>query len=113
MSRNCWSCFISPLPIVPATAVPNRNAAAKLKNAAQITACPGERTRVETTVAIELAASWNPLRKSKNSAIAMMKITSDSGGGAEAAQTVRWLAAAKIGRLGGGVMRSVGLRCND
>ena len=35
--------------------------AAKLKNAAHNTARPGERTRVDTTVAIELAASWNPL----------------------------------------------------
>src|SRR3954470_21211930 len=50
-----------PLPTVLATAVPTRNAAAKLKNAAQITALPGESTRVETTVAIEFAASWKPL----------------------------------------------------
>jgi hypothetical protein len=35
--------------------------ATKLKTAAQITACPGVSTLVETTVAIELAASWNPL----------------------------------------------------
>ena len=48
---------IIPLPIVLATAVPKTNAATKLKNAAQITACPGESTRVETTVAIEFAAS--------------------------------------------------------
>ena len=46
-----------PEPTVCATAVPNPNAATKLKNAAQITAFPGDRTRVETTVAIELAAS--------------------------------------------------------
>jgi hypothetical protein len=32
-----------------------------LKNAAQITAFPGVRTRVDTTVAIEFAASWKPL----------------------------------------------------
>ena len=50
-----------PAPTVFATAVPARNAAAKLKNAAQMTALPGVRTRVETTVAIELAASWKPL----------------------------------------------------
>ena len=43
------------MPIVRATAVPNPNAATKLKNAAQITACAGERTRVDTTVAIEFA----------------------------------------------------------
>ena len=48
---------IIPLPIVVATAVPKPNAATKLKNAAHTTAHPGESTRVETTVAIELAAS--------------------------------------------------------
>src|SRR5574339_244551 len=57
-----------PEPTVLATAVPKVKAATKLKNAAQITALPGVRTRVETTVAIELAASWNPLMKSKTSA---------------------------------------------
>src|SRR5574338_329493 len=41
-----------PAPTVFATAVPNVNAATKLKNAAQMTACPGDRTRVDTTVAI-------------------------------------------------------------
>ncbi len=51
----------SPEPTVLATAVPNVNAAMKLKNAAQMTALPGVRTRVETTVAIEFAASWKPL----------------------------------------------------
>ena len=51
----------SPLPTVDATAVPKVNAATKLKNAAQMTALPGVSTRVETTVAIEFAASWNPL----------------------------------------------------
>ena len=48
---------IMPEPTVLATAVPNPNAATKLKKAAQITALPGVRTRVDTTVAIELAAS--------------------------------------------------------
>jgi hypothetical protein len=46
-----------PEPTVCATPVPKKNAAAKLKNAAQRTACPASDTRVETTVAIELAAS--------------------------------------------------------
>ena len=46
-----------PAPTVLATAVPNPNAATKLKNAAQTTAFPGVSTRVETTVAIEFAAS--------------------------------------------------------
>ena len=44
----------------------------KLKNAAQTTATPGVRTRVETTVAIELALSWKPLMKSKISATPMI-----------------------------------------
>ncbi len=48
---------IIPEPTVVATAVPNVNAATKLKNAAQTTALPGDSTRVETTVAMELAAS--------------------------------------------------------
>ncbi len=39
--------------------------ATKLKTAAQMTAACGLSTRVETTVAIELAASCMPLRKSK------------------------------------------------
>ena len=50
-----------PEPTVLATAVPKPNAATKLKNAAQMTALPGDSTRVETTVAMELAASWKPL----------------------------------------------------
>ncbi len=52
---------IMPEPTVLATAVPKPNAATKLKKAAQTTACPGDSTRVDTTVAIEFAASWNPL----------------------------------------------------
>ena len=48
---------IIPEPTVLATAVPNVNAAMKLKNAAQITALPGDSTRVDTTVAMEFAAS--------------------------------------------------------
>ena len=52
--------MFTPLMTVFATCVPNANAAAKFQNAAQITACPGERTRVATTVATEFAASWKP-----------------------------------------------------
>src|SRR5215204_3553039 len=52
---------ITPLPIVFATCVPSTANATKLKNAAHTTASLGESTRVETTVAIELAASWKPL----------------------------------------------------
>jgi len=49
-------------PTVCATAVPKVNTEMKLNTAAQITAWSGVRTRVATTVATELAASWNPLR---------------------------------------------------
>ena len=52
---------IIPEPTVLATAVPKTKAATKLKKAAQMTALPGDRTRVETTVAMEFAASWKPL----------------------------------------------------
>jgi hypothetical protein len=48
------------LAIVVATSVPNTRKAMKLKNAAHTTACWGRSTRVAVTVAIELAASWNP-----------------------------------------------------
>jgi hypothetical protein len=72
---STYSIRISPVPIVFATAVPNTNAAAKLKNAAHTTAAPGERTRVETTVAIEFAESWKPLMKSKISATATIART--------------------------------------
>jgi hypothetical protein len=48
----------SPLPIVFATLCPvKRNAARKLKNAAQRTALRGVSTLVETIVAMEFAAS--------------------------------------------------------
>ncbi len=58
MTRNvtAWT-SIMPDPTVLATAVPKPNAATKLKKAAQMTALPGDSTRVDTTVAIELAAS--------------------------------------------------------
>jgi hypothetical protein len=39
-----------------------------LKNAAQTTAWYGFRTRVDTIVAMEFAASWKPFMKSKSSA---------------------------------------------
>src|SRR4051812_49698171 len=61
----------TPVAMVVATWVPNTRNATKLKKAAQITAKRGESTRVDTTVAIELAASWKPLTKSKASATAM------------------------------------------
>src|SRR4029079_11597609 len=46
-----------PVPIVCATCKPKKRKAMKLKNAAHNTAARGGRTLVETTVAIELAAS--------------------------------------------------------
>jgi hypothetical protein len=68
----------TPFPTVRATLTPKPNAATKLKNAAQTTACSGDSTRVDTMVAIELAASWKPLMKSKTSATKMMPTTSES-----------------------------------
>src|SRR5215204_1146713 len=65
-------CSISPTPTAFATATPPVNSAAKLKNAAHITAASGLSTRVPTIVAIEFAESWKPLMKSKRNAIAMM-----------------------------------------
>src|SRR5437667_3976746 len=59
---------IMPLPMVLATAVPRKKAARKLKAAAHSTASLGESTRVETTVAMLLAESCNPFKKSKMSA---------------------------------------------
>ena len=59
-STTYWvtmSSWTMPLPMVFATAVPRKKAATKLKNAAQTTASLGESTRVETTVAMLLAAS--------------------------------------------------------
>ena len=70
----------TPLPIVFATWTPNTRKAAKLKNAAHATAARGESTRVLTMVAIELAASWKPLMKSKTSATRMMNAISGGKG---------------------------------
>ena len=64
-----------PFPIVFATCTPKIKNAAKFQKAAHITAAPGERTLVETIVAIEFAASFMPLRKSKSNAIKIATIT--------------------------------------
>src|SRR6476646_5345847 len=64
-----------PVPMVCATLSPNTMKATKLKNAAQNTAYCGRSTRVDTIVAIELAASCNPLRKSNSSATAINPAT--------------------------------------
>ncbi len=55
------SSWTIPLPIVPATAVPNTSAPTKLAVAERRIACSGFRARVETDVAIALAVSWKPL----------------------------------------------------
>src|SRR5439155_10937436 len=52
---------IIPEPTVLAPVVPMVTDATTLQKAAQMTASPGDSTRVDTMVAIELAASWNPL----------------------------------------------------
>src|ERR1700730_5342132 len=54
-----------PLPMVLATAVPKTKAATKFQKGGQATARTGVRTRVETIVAMELAASCQPLENSK------------------------------------------------
>src|SRR5579883_1057414 len=51
----------------------------KLKKAAQTTATRGLRTRVDTTVAMELAASWKPFMKSKARATRTMRGPSHPG----------------------------------
>jgi hypothetical protein len=61
--------FAIPNPPIMYLAIKN---ATKLKNAAHSTAWKGVRTRVETMVAIELAASWKPLMKSNKSARIIM-----------------------------------------
>jgi hypothetical protein len=63
-SRVIISGFITPLPMVLATFRGKTKNATKLKVAASPTAAMGDRTFVETTVAIEFAESWNPLIKS-------------------------------------------------
>jgi len=65
---------------VVATATPKPKAATKLKNAAQMTAARGVRTRVDTTVAIEFAASWKPFMKSNASATRMRTSRRTNGG---------------------------------
>jgi hypothetical protein len=54
------------LPTVVATERWKTKRATKLKKAANSTAWPGLSTPVETTVAIEFAASWKPFMKSKD-----------------------------------------------
>ncbi|MBS1163829.1 MAG: hypothetical protein H6R03_1725, partial [Burkholderiaceae bacterium] len=68
---TCWSTMpgsTMPLPTVAATFSSKKRMATTLKKAAKATAWCGLRTPVETTVAIELAASWKPFMKSNSSA---------------------------------------------
>src|SRR5690606_17598864 len=62
------SASTSPEEMVLATAVPMK-APIRFMVAARITAWPGDSTLVATTVAIELAVSWNPLMNSKTRAV--------------------------------------------
>ena len=62
-----------PLPTVAATFRWKMNSATKLKSDASATAWCGRSTPVETTVAMEFAASCRPFRKSKASARATRK----------------------------------------
>ena len=62
-----------PLPMVLATAVV-RNAPRMFMNAASVTAAPGDRTLVETTVAIAFAQSCQPLATSNRTARTMIRI---------------------------------------
>src|ERR1041385_4122674 len=66
-----WTMFA----IVFATPVWKMNSATKLNVAAHSTAIRGDSTRVDTTVAIEFAASWKPLMMSKISATEMVTMT--------------------------------------
>jgi hypothetical protein len=58
-----------PVAMVAATSS-ETNAPRKFRTDAERTAARGERACVETLVAIELAVSWKPFVKSKNSATA-------------------------------------------
>jgi hypothetical protein len=57
-----------PLPMVAATLRWKTKIATTLKKAAKTIACCGLSTPVETTVAIEFAASWKPFMKSNSTA---------------------------------------------
>jgi hypothetical protein len=69
----------TPLATVAATSS-DTNAPRKLSTAAPSTASRGEMARVETLVAIALAASWKPLVKSKKNATATTALSRTSSG---------------------------------
>src|SRR2546422_150004 len=64
-----------PLPTVAATLRWKTATASRLKKAAKAPAVDGRSTPVETTVAMELAASWKPFMKSNATASATSMIT--------------------------------------
>src|SRR4029453_11869773 len=64
-----------PLPMVAATERWKMNSAMKLNEAANRMACCGFRTPVDTTVAMEFAASWKPFMKSNTTASTTSKTT--------------------------------------
>ena len=89
MVRTSWS--TTSLAMVDATLSPNTRNATKLNSAAQITARRGLSTRVDTTVAIELAASWKPFTKSNASATATTRTRASCTGRQRAGvRTGRW-----------------------
>ena len=71
---------ITPVPTVFATLRPKTRKAMKLKKAAQHTANCGLSTRVDTMVAMELAASCRPLTRSNSRATKMSPISSGGTG---------------------------------
>ena len=73
--------LMMPVAMVAATAVPIR-APIRFITAARATAQPGASTLVATTVAMELAVSWNPLMNSNTSAARITIRTSVSMGAA-------------------------------
>ena len=75
---TCWSTNAGstmPLPTVAATLRWKIQIATMLKNAANSTAVCGLSTPVDTTVAIEFAASWKPFMKSNSTASTTRKAT--------------------------------------
>src|SRR5574343_2062030 len=84
-----------PLPMVAATFSWKMKMAMKLKAAAKSTACWGLSTPVDTTVAMEFAASWKPFMKSNARASATSSATT---------QKLTWTASMGETRPGSGVL---------
>src|SRR5512136_1724177 len=78
VSPSRASVFTIPLPIVVATAVPDK-APSKLNDAAITTAILGLRARVDTAVAMEFGASVQPLTNSKARARKKARMIARSG----------------------------------